>query len=125
MNEMFTYEVLTTVYRMEMKSPILTNVQPDLYKRMNNLYCELDVKYKEARATDMNSSATDRFSTQRKNARNTIMGIKTLRMSKVSSMAVRKAMGDNPDVKNLTPEEKILYNNIAEIIQQFDREVSA
>lgn len=110
-----TFEELSTVYRIENNSKLLSNVRRDFYPAIATLLAELKARYEEELAKDPESLPCEGANQHRKKGVTLSKKIAELRMSKICSLALRGAMGANNVIDMLTPEEKEYYNGVFEL----------
>ena len=109
-----TFDSLTSIYRVERSSTILTEVRKDLYPAMADL---IDRQVKECEriaATNLDSIMYDGAAVRKKKIIMAVKGIIEMRMQKIVDMAVRSAMGANIVIDLLTPEEKTYFEYVSE-----------
>lgn len=107
-----TFESLTSTYRMERGSSTLSNVRKDLYRAMMMLLEDQTKEYDRLASTNPDSIMFDGASERKKKISQTMKMIVEIRMTKISALALRGAMGAVNMVDALTPEEKEYYTGI-------------
>ena len=105
-----TFDDLTSAYRVEAKSSVLTAVRRDLYGELAKLKETLKKEYERELSNDPTSIICEGINERRKKANTLVQKIVDNRMEKVAVMAIRASMGADNSVENLTPEERIYYD---------------
>lgn len=110
-NSGMTFEELTSIYSVELRSNALSEVRRDLYPAMTALYREQISRCDVLAGKDPDSIMFDGAVSRKKNIQKYMKMVAELRMKKIADMAVRGAMGavNNP-VQLLTPEERTFYD---------------
>ncbi len=103
------FEDLTEVYREEKSKNLLSDVRSDLYPAMSSLLVSLRAEYDRFLSKDPDSIMCEGANQRRKKANRLAREIVSLRMLKISSMALRAASGAQSVTDVLTPEEKTYY----------------
>jgi DNA replication factor GINS len=116
--EAMTFEDLSSVYRVESKSPALSEVRKDLYQAMVRLYEKAQKDHDTELAKDPDSIMCEGFSERRKKVTSLSLKIVDLRMEKVMIMALRTSMGAPAVLDKLTPEEREYYSHIAALSEK-------
>ena len=106
------FEDLTEVYREEKSKNLLSDVRSDLYPAMSSLLVSLRAEYDRFLSKDPDSIMCEGANQRRKKANRLAREIVSLRMLKISSMALRAASGAQSVTDVLTPEEKAYYAEI-------------
>lgn len=113
--EPMTFEELSELYRVEMKSNALTQVRKDLFRAMANLLTSLRLEYDRQMALDPESVMCEGADQRRKKAERLVKDIVHLRTQKVCQMAIRGAMGGRNTTDVLTEEERDYYEKVLEL----------
>ena len=100
-----TFEELTSIYSVELRSNALSEVRRDLYPAMTSLYKEQISRCDALARKDPDSIMFDGAVSRKKNIKKYMKMVAELRMKKIADMAVRGALGavNNP-VQFMTPE---------------------
>jgi len=111
-NSGMTFEELTSIYSVELRSNALSEVRRDLYPAMTSLYKEQISRCDALARKDPDSIMFDGAVSRKKNIKKYMKMVAELRMKKIADMAVRGAMGavNNP-VQLLTPEERTFHDS--------------
>lgn len=113
--EPMTFEELSELYRVEMKSNAITQVRKDLFRAMANLLTSLRLEYDRQMALDPESVMCEGADQRRKKAERLVKDIVHLRTQKVCQMAIRGAMGGRNTTDVLTEEERDYYEKVLEL----------
>ncbi len=108
------FEDLTEVYREERSKSLLSNVRNDLYPAMSSLLLTLKSDYDRLLTQDPDSIMCEGANQRRKKANRLVRDVVSLRMQKISSMALRTAGGAQSSTDILTKEEKKLHDSVLE-----------
>jgi hypothetical protein len=114
-SETFSFDDLSTVYRMERKSATLSAVRRDLYPAMATLLVTLRIEYEKQLANDPESLICEGANQRRKRANNLSKEIAEIRMGKICSIALLGARGGQNVLDTLTSEERDYYQEILEL----------
>lgn len=118
-----TFDELSELYRMEMKSSSITEARKDLFRALANLINTLRQEYERQAAIDVESIMCEGAEARRKNAERLVKDIIRLRTQKICSMALRSATGSKNTLDNLTEEEKDYYESVVELTKRHISEV--
>ena len=113
--EPLDFDDLSAIYRVEKKAQTLSAVRRDLYPAMASLLISLKTEYEKQMSIDSESLVSEGANQRKKKARQLSKEIVELRMQKISSLALRGAMGAQNIVDGLTSEEKEYYTEILNI----------
>lgn len=113
-----TFDELSELYRVEMKSASLTQPRRDLYRAMANLLTSLRQEYDRQMSKDPDSVMTEGAEQRRKKADRLCKDIMVVRTRKISSMAIRGAEGGRNALDCLTDEERAYYDGILELTRR-------
>ena len=113
--EPLDFDDLSAIYRVEKKTQTLSTVRRDLYPAMASLLISLKTEYEKQISLDSESLVSEGANQRKKKARQLSKEIVELRMQKISSLALRGAMGAQNIVDGLTSEEKEYYTEILNI----------
>jgi len=114
-SETFSFDDLSTVYRMERKSATLSAVRRDLYPAMATLLVTLRIEYEKQLANDPESLICEGANQRRKRANNLSKEIAEMRMGKICSIALLGARGGQNVLDTLTAEEREYYQEVLEL----------
>ena len=106
------FEDLTMVYREEKTKGLLSNARSDLYPAMTALLATLKSEYEKLLSEDPDSIMCEGANQRRRKAGRLVRDIVSMRMDKISSMALRAACGAQTVIDVLTAEEREFYNSI-------------
>ena len=118
-----TFDELSELYRMEMKSSSITEARKDLFRALANLINTLRQEYERQAAIDIESIICEGAEARRKNAERLVKDVIRLRTQKICSMALRSATGSKNTLDNLTEEEKEYYESVVELTKRHISEV--
>lgn len=110
-----TFDELSELYRVEMKSASLTQPRRDLFRAMANLLLSLRKEYDKQMSLDPDSVMTEGAEQRRKKAERLCKDIMVLRTRKIASMAIRGAEGARNVLECLTDEEHEYYDRVLEL----------
>lgn len=113
-----TFDELSELYRVEMKSASLTQPRRDLFRAMANLLTALRQEYDRQMSKDPDSVMTEGAEQRRKKAERLCKDIMVLRTRKISAMAIRGAEGGRNALDCLTDEERAYYDGILELTRR-------
>jgi DNA replication factor GINS len=116
--EPMRFEDLSSVYRVESKSPALSEVRKDLYRAMVWLYEKAQKDHDAALADDPDSIMCEGLGERRKKVVSLSQKIVDLRMEKVMLMALRTSMGAPAVLDKLTQEEREYYSHVAALSEK-------
>jgi len=112
MDEEINYRTLRKIQEIEKNSPVLSELKPDFYIAfmgyLKNLNKRLDL--------EKSSQKQILISDEIENTKKIGINIYEQREKKILLAAISKARGGNPDLKNITQEEKILFDSVYELI---------
>jgi len=112
--EPMSFEDLSELYRVEMRSNALTQVRKDLFRSLADLMSRLRADYDKQMAIDPESVMCEGANQRRKKAERICKDILLIRNQKICQMAIRGAAGANNDLDYLTDEERDLYHTVME-----------
>ncbi|MDD4185809.1 MAG: hypothetical protein PHX75_04145, partial [Candidatus Methanomethylophilaceae archaeon] len=114
-SDRMTFEELTSIYSVELRSNALSEVRKDLYPAMIALFKEQVSKCDALASKDPDSIMFDGAVSRKKNIQKYMKMVTELRMKKIADMAVRSAMGaTNNPVQLLTVEERRFHDGTME-----------
>ncbi len=113
--EPMSFDELSELYRMEMKSSAITQVRRDLFRAMANLLISLRLDYDRQMALDPDSVMCEGADQRRKKAERLVKDVIHIRTQKICLMAIRGAMGGRNTLDVLTSEEKDYYDMVLEL----------
>lgn len=118
-----TFDELSELYRVEMKSNAVTQTRKDLFRAMANLLTTLRQEYDRQMALDPESIMCEGAEQRRKSAERLVKDVMRLRTQKICGMALRGATGSKNTLDNLTDEEKEYYAQVLEVSRRHISEV--
>lgn len=114
-SDRMTFEELTSIYSVELRSNALSGVRKDLYPAMIALFKEQVARCDALASKDPDSIMFDGAVSRKKNIQKYMKMVTELRMKKIADMAVRSAMGaTNNPVQLLTLEERRFHDGTME-----------
>ena len=108
------FEDLTVVYREERTKGLLSDVRVDLYPSMTALLATLKSDYERLLSEDPDSIMCEGANQRRRKAGRLVRDIVSMRMDKISCMALRASCGAQTSIDILTSEEKAFYDSVLE-----------
>lgn len=108
------FEDLTVVYREERTKGLLSDVRTDLYPSMTTLLATLKADYERLLSEDPDSIMCEGANQRRRKAGRLVRDIVSMRMDKISCMALRASCGAQTSIDILTSEEKAFYDSVLE-----------
>ena len=121
--EPMSFDELSELYRVEMKSSAITQVRKDLFRAMANLLTSLRLEYDRQMALDPESVMCEGAEQRRKKAERLAKDVVHLRTQKICQMAIRGAMGGRNAVDMLTDEEKEYYERVLDLSKRHMSEI--
>ena len=121
--EPMSFDELSELYRVEMKSSAITQVRKDLFRAMANLLTSLRLEYDRQMALDPESVMCEGAEQRRKKAERLAKDVVHLRTQKICQMAIRGAMGGRNTVDMLTDEEKEYYERVLDLSKRHMSEI--
>lgn len=121
--EPMSFDELSELYRVEMKSSAITQVRKDLFRAMANLLTTLRLEYDRQMALDPESVMCEGADQRRKKAERLAKDIVHIRTQKICQMAIRGAMGGRNALEVLTDEEKDYYERVLDLSKRHMSEV--
>ena len=118
-----TFDELSELYRVEMKSNAVTQTRKDLFRAMAGLLTTLRQEYDRQMALDPESIMCEGAEQRRKSAERLAKDVVRLRTQKICGMALRGATGSRNTMDNLTEEEKEYYDQVLEVSRRHISEV--
>lgn len=112
--EPMAFEELTSLYRKERASNALAELRHDFYTALSEMASRTHREYEKALASDPDSIVCEGLNQRRKKMLDIAQRIIDDRMDKIASMALKGGVGFGDAFTRLTPEEKVLYQNILE-----------
>lgn len=124
-NGPMTFDELSELYRMEMKSSSVTEARKDLFRALASLLMTLRQEYERQAAIDVESIICEGAEARKKNAERMAKEVIRIRTQKICSMALRSATGSKNTLDVLTPEEKDYYDSVLDLTKKHICEVDA
>ena len=121
--EPMSFDELSELYRVEMKSSAITQVRKDLFRAMANLLTTLRLEYDRQMTLDPESVMCEGAEQRRKKAERLVKDIVHIRTQKICQMAIRGAMGGRNTVDMLTEEEKDYYDKVLDLSKRHMTEI--
>ena len=110
--EPMTFDELSELYRVEMKSNAISTARPDLFRAMADLLTRLRIDYDKQMSIDPESVMCEGANQRRKKAERLCKDVVHVRTQKICQMAIRGAMGADNSLESLTSEERTYYNDV-------------
>ena len=108
-------DVLASIYRTECGSKSLSGIRKDFYSAARSLSESARRDYEDALRKDPGSIASEGNNERRKRIQTLFRNIVDIRMEKISSLALRGAMGGDNQIDHLTGEEREFYSAMVEV----------
>ena len=121
--EPMSFDELSELYRVEMKSNAVTQARKDLFRAMAGLLTSLRQEYDRQMALDPESIMCEGAEQRRKSAERLVKDVMRLRTQKICGMALRGATGSKNTLDNLTDEEREYYAQVLEISKKHISEI--
>ena len=121
--EPMSFDELSELYRVEMKSSAITQVRKDLFRAMANLLTSLRLEYDRQMTLDPESVMCEGAEQRRKKAERLTKDIVHIRTQKICQMAIRGAMGGRNAIDMLTDEEKDYYDKVLDLSKRHMTEI--
>lgn len=121
--EPLTFDELSELYRVEMKSSTISPVRSDLFRAMADLLSRLRIDFDKQMSIDPESVMCEGANQRRKKAERLVKDIMHIRTQKICQMAIRGALGADNPLDTLTEEEKSYYASIQEMSKKHLSEV--
>ncbi len=112
--EDFTFDDLTSLYRVEKASGTLSPVRKDLYTAMNRLLENIDREREKQLMSDFDSVISEGLIGKYQKTELYVKRVIEVRMNKIAALAMRSSMGSVATTDHLPPEEREYYNKILE-----------
>lgn len=111
-SEPMTFDELSELYRVEMKSSSITQVRGDLFRAMAELLTRLRIDFDKQMSIDPESVMCEGANQRRKKAERLVKDVMHIRTQKICQMAIRGALGAENQLDALTTEERDYYSSI-------------
>jgi DNA replication initiation complex subunit (GINS family) len=108
LEEEINYKSLRKIQEMEKKSPLITDLTQNFYNDLTKFLKSLDNRLENEKSPQKTSLLKNEI----QNISKIALNIYELREKKILLAAVSKVRGGNPELKNLTDDEKNLFNNV-------------
>ncbi|MDO5853390.1 MAG: hypothetical protein Q4Q62_04925 [Thermoplasmata archaeon] len=122
-NGPMTFDELSELYRVEMKSASLTAVRKDLFRALANLLTALRQELDRQVSVDPDSVMAEGADQRRKKAERLCKDVVILRTRKIASMAIRGAEGARNSIDCMTDEERAYYDTLLALTERQFSEV--
>jgi len=106
--EEINYKFLRKIQEMEKKSPLLTELTQNFYNDLSEFLKSLNNRLENEKSPQKTTLLKDEI----QNISKIALNIYELREKKILLATVSKVRGGNPELKNLTDEEKNLFNTV-------------
>ena len=106
--EEINYKFLRKIQEMEKKSPVLTDLTQNFYNDLSEFLKSLNNRLENEKSPQKTTLLKDEI----QNISKIALNIYELREKKILLATVSKVRGGNPELKNLTDEEKNLFNTV-------------
>lgn len=113
-----TFDELSELYRVEMKSASITEPRKDLFRAMANLLTSLRQEYDRQMSVDPDSVMAEGAEQRRKKAERICKDVMVLRTRKIAAMAIRGAEGARNALDCLTDEEREYYEGMLDLTKR-------
>ena len=107
------YRTLRKIQQIEKNSPTLSKIDPNFYIEMSKYLKNLDKRTGKKPSSVKDQLLMDEI----QNIKKIAISIYELREKKILLAAVSKARGGNPELTNMTDEEKNLYESVLNNMQ--------
>lgn len=107
------YRTLRKIQQREKKTPFLTKLYSEFYQDLQEYMDTMKKRLNEEKSETKINLLKDEIENNKK----IILNIYEHREKKLVVAAVTKARGGDPDLKNMLPQEKTLFNSIIEILK--------
>ena len=114
MEDEFTYRDLRTVHQMEKRMPNLTSIDKMFYRKAGSYISKLEESLENTESSRKRRIIEDEL----RSAKQTLNGIYELREKKIVLSALSKMRGGNPDLKYMLEEEREIFDEIIECLDQ-------
>ena len=112
MEEEINYKILRKIQESEKNSPILTELKDDFYDNLSTYLQNLNNRLNEEKSSQKQMLINDEI----QNIKKIVVNIYEKREKKILLAVVSTARGGKPDLKNITNEEKILFDKILDLL---------
>jgi DNA replication factor GINS len=112
-DEEINYRTLRKIQQSEKKTPFLTQLYSGFYQDLQEHLDSMKQRLKEEKS----ETKINLLKNEIENNKKIILNIYEHREKKVVLAAVTKARGGDPDLKNILPSEKNIYDSIIEILK--------
>ncbi|EMR73509.1 hypothetical protein MBGDN05_00337 [Thermoplasmatales archaeon SCGC AB-539-N05] len=118
--EKLTYKDLREIQQKEKNSPLLTKIEPDFYETMSDYIESLQIEYREEKTSSPKSKLLkDEISNIQKIA----IGIYEQREKKIVQMALSILRSGQPNIGNMTDEEKSVFDAIIDVLSRSRKKI--
>lgn len=121
--EPMTFDELSELYRVEMKSSAVSMARKDLFRAMANLLTSLRQEYDRCVSEDPESIMCEGAEARRKSAERLVKDVIRIRTQKICGMALRSATGSRNTLDGLTEEEKDYYEEVLSLSKKHIGEI--
>lgn len=110
--EEINYRVLRKIQQTEKASPAISNIHSDFYGDLQNYISSIKERLQNKDSENIQKLLIDEI----KNTKKIATSIYEQREKKILLAATSKARGGNPNLKNLTPMERNLFDSVLELM---------
>ncbi len=110
--EEINYRVLRKIQQTEKASPAISNIHSDFYGDLQNYISSIKERLQNKDSENIQELLIDEI----KNTKKIATSIYEQREKKILLAATSKARGGNPNLKNLTPMERNLFDSVLELM---------
>ena len=115
-DEELDYETISQLFQKERKVSRLTEITPKFYDDVSKYLNNLETEYLKEFQKNPASPTTMLLREEQIKITRLLKHIYEIRERKVVLFALNKVKGSSQDVKNITPQEKLLLNDVVEVL---------
>lgn len=116
MADEITYNDLRNRQKAEDDEPGVTRLDPDFYRRVRERIATLHEEYRQTQREDPADQRTRMLLDEINKMEDTLEELYHRRQRKIVRAAIARARGGDPDVDNLTPPERDLFDSLVETL---------
>lgn len=116
MADEITYNVLRNRQKEEDDEPGVTRLEANFYRRVRERIATLHEEYRQAQREDPADQRTRMLLDEINKMEDTLEELYHRRQRKIVRAAIARARGGDPDVENLTPPERDLFDSLVETL---------
>ena len=117
-DEELDYETISQLFQKERKVSRLTEIRPGFYDEVSNYLGNLESEYTKEFQKNPASPTTMLLREEQIKITRLLRRIYEIRERKIVLFALNKVKGSGQDVKNITPQEKLLFDEVVEILSR-------